>query len=372
MSYETLRLVWWALLGILLIGFAVTDGFDLGSAILSPFVAKSDIERRQILNTIGPVWEGNQVWFILGGGAIFAAWPTLYAVSFSGFYLAMFAILAALIFRPLSIVYRSKLPGAAWRKSWDTVFFVTGLVPTIMFGVAFGNLFLGVPFGFDPDMHMHSQITLLSLLRAFPLLVGLVSLAMIVLHGATWLLQKTDGLVAARARRIVPLAAIAFIALFGIGGVWLLTIDGYVIVSALPHDGASNPLLKSVVLQPRGWLLNAGSHPALWLAPVLAIGTALGAIALRPRPLLAFLSSGLCIASTIFTAGAALFPFLLPSSSEPNASLTVWDASSSKLTLELMLAVTAFFLPLILVYTGWVYRVMRGPVRTADITDHHY
>jgi cytochrome bd ubiquinol oxidase subunit II len=370
MSYELLRFIWWALLGTLLIGFAVTDGFDLGTAILSPFVAKTDVERRQVLNTIGPVWEGNQVWFILGGGAIFAAWPMLYAVSFSGFYLAMFAILAALIFRPVSIVYRSKLPGALWRRFWDGVFFVTGLVPALLFGVAFGNLFLGVPFGFDPDMHVHGQITLLSLLQPFALLAGLVSLAMLALHGATWLALKTDGIVASRARRLVPPLAIAFVALFGIGGVWLFTLHGYVIVSTLPHDGASNPMLKSVMLQPRGWMLNAGAHPALWLAPVIAIAAALGTLVLRP--LLAFLSSGLAIAATIFTAGAALFPFLLPSSSEPNASLTVWDASSSKLTLELMLAMAVLFLPLILAYTAWVYRVMRGPVRAADLTDHHY
>ena len=370
MSYETLRLIWWALLGVLLIGFAATDGFDLGSAILSPFVARTDIERRQVLNTIGPVWEGNQVWFILGGGAAFAAWPLLYAVSFSGFYLAMFAILAALIFRPLGIVYRSKLPGIAWRRFWDAVFFVTGLVPAIVFGVAFGNLFLGVPFGFDPDMHIHARITLLSLLQPFPLLVGLVSLAMIVLHGATWLAHKTDGIVAARARRVVPLAAIAFVALFGIAGVWVFTLNGYTITSALPHDGPSNPLLKSVVLQPRGWLINAGAHPALWLAPVIAIAAALATLVLRRLP--ALLSSGLAVAATIATAGLALFPFLLPSSSEPDASLTVWDASSSKLTLEIMLAVTIVFLPLILAYTAWVYRVMRGPVRAADLTDHHY
>src|SRR6195952_823841 len=148
MSYELLRLIWWALLGLLLIGFAVMDGFDLGSAILLPYVARSDIERRVVINSIGPVWEGNQVWFILGGGAIFAAWPALYAASFSGFYLAMFAVLAALIFRPLAIVYRSKLANPRWRSAWDWTLFVTGVIPSLVFGVAFGNLFLGVPFSF--------------------------------------------------------------------------------------------------------------------------------------------------------------------------------------------------------------------------------
>ena len=367
MSYELLRFIWWALLGILLIGFAVTDGFDLGSATLLPYVARSDTERRQVINTIGPVWEGNQVWFVLGGGAIFAAWPALYAASFSGFYLAMFAVLAALIFRPLSIVYRSKLADTRWRSGWDWTLFVTGLVPSLVFGVAFGNLFLGVPFGFDADLRSHSEITLLSLLRPFPLLAGLVSLSMLALHGGTWLSMKTDGAVRARARGAIPLFAATYIVLFVVAGIWLLVLDGYVITSPISHEGVSNPLLKSVMLQPRGWLLNAGLHPLLWLAPVLAIAAAFGAILLRDRPLAAFMTSALVCATTITTAGCALFPFLLPSSSEPNSSLTVWDASSSKLTLEIMLGAVVVFLPIILAYTAWVYRVMRGPVRADDI-----
>jgi cytochrome d ubiquinol oxidase subunit II len=371
MSYELLRLIWWALLGTLLIGFAVMDGFDLGSAILSPFVARTDIERRQVLNAIGPVWEGNQVWFILGGGAIFAAWPALYAASFSGFYLAMFAVLAALIFRPLAIVYRSKLANPRWRAWWDGVLFVTGLVPSIVFGVAFGNLFLGVPFSFDADLRFHSQITLPGLLRPFALLVGLTSFAMIALHGATWLSLKADGAAGQRARALIPFLAAAFIVLFIADGLWLRALDGFTVASGLAHDGPSNPLLKTVVQAGGGWFANYHADPLCWLAPILALAGALAATLLRTRPLIALLGSALTAAATIATAGLALFPFLLPSSSLPNASLTVWDASSSKLTLEIMLAVTAIFLPLIVLYTSWVYRVMRGPVRAQDIADDH-
>ncbi|MEJ0042075.1 MAG: cytochrome d ubiquinol oxidase subunit II [Rhizomicrobium sp.] len=371
MSYELLRLIWWALLGILLIGFAVTDGYDFGSAVLSPFVARSDIERRQVINTIGPFWEGNQVWFVLGGGAIFAAWPALYAASFSGFYLAMFAVLASLIFRPLAIVYRSKLANTRWRAWWDGVLFVTGLVPALIFGVAFGNLFLGVPFGFDAELRFHSQITLLSLLRPFPLLVGLVSLAMVTLHGATWLALKAEGPVGRRARSATPLIAASFAALFIVSGLWLLSFDGYVIVAPMAHDGASNPTLKHVMQTSAGWFANYFAHPLLWIAPILAVGGAALAALLARRPVLAFLSSGLAVAATVATAGIALFPFLLPSSSEPNAGLTVWDASSSKLTLAIMLGCVALFLPLVLAYSAWVYRVMRGPVRTEDIARDH-
>ncbi len=371
MSYEELRLIWWALLGLLLIGFAVMDGFDLGSAILSPFVARTDTERRQILNTIGPVWEGNQVWFILGGGAIFAAWPALYAASFSGFYLAMFAILAALIFRPLAIVYRSKIANRRWRAWWDGVLFVTGLVPTIIFGVAFGNLFLGVPFTFDADLRFHSEITLLGLLRPFALLVGLTSLAMIALHGATWLSLKADGPAGQRARTVIPFLAAAFVILFIADGLWLRALDGFSVASGLAHDGPSNPALKTVVQTGGGWFANYHANPLLWLAPVLALAGALTATLLRTRALTAFIGSALTCAATIATAGLALFPFLLPSSSQPNASLTVWDASSSKLTLMIMLAATAIFLPLIILYTSWVFRVMRGPVKAEDIANDH-
>src|SRR5579863_219007 len=152
MTYETLRIIWWVLLGVLLIGFAIMDGFDLGAAILHPFVTKADEERRMVVNALGPVWEGNQVWLILGGGAIFAAWPYLYAVAFSGFYLAMFIVLCSLILRPVGFKFRSKMPGKTWRLVWDWCLFIGGVVPPIIFGVAFGNAIQGVPFTFDDSM----------------------------------------------------------------------------------------------------------------------------------------------------------------------------------------------------------------------------
>jgi cytochrome d ubiquinol oxidase subunit II len=371
MSYELLRLIWWALLGILLIGFAVMDGFDLGSAVLLPFVARSDLERRVVVNTIGPVWEGNQVWFVLGGGAIFAAWPALYAASFSGFYLAMFAVLTALIFRPLAITYRSKLANPAWRAFWDWTLFATGVVPTLVFGVAFGNLFLGVPFSFDSDLRFHADFSLFSLLGPFALLCGLVSLSMLVLHGATWLSLRADGAVGERARRAIPVATMAFSVFFVLAGLWLTRIDGYQVTSTLAHDGASNPSLKTVVHGASTWFANYRSHPLLWLAPLLAVAGAASAWLMRSRRLVAFLTSGLACAAVIATAGLALFPFLLPSSSHPSDSLTVWDSSSSTLTLAIMLGAVVIFLPLVLAYTGWVYRVMRGPVKPDDVARDH-
>lgn len=367
MNYETLRLIWWALLGILLIGFAVMDGFDLGTAILLPFVARSDSERRVAINAVGPVWEGNQVWFILGGGAIFAAWPPLYAAAFSGFYLAMFLVLAALILRPVGFKFRSKVADPRWRGFWDWALFVGGAVPALVFGVAFGNLFVGVPFGFDADLRLHSTITLLSLLNPFALLAGLVSLSMIVLHGAAWLNHKTEGAVATRARAVMPYAAAAFALLFAAAGFWILQLKGARITSLIETGGPSNPLLKTVAIVPGAWLFNFFADPWFWLLPLVALAAAWSAVLLRRRPLGAFLVSALVPACTIATAGVALFPFLLPSSSEPGMSLTVWDASSSKLTLEIMLGAVIVFLPIVLAYTGWVYRVLRGPVRAETI-----
>ncbi|RYE97518.1 MAG: cytochrome d ubiquinol oxidase subunit II, partial [Oxalobacteraceae bacterium] len=214
LDYDTLRIIWWLLLGILLVGFAVTDGFDLGTGTLLPFVANTDLERRVVINAVGPVWEGNQVWLVLGGGAIFAAWPQLYAVSFSGFYLAMAAVLLALILRPVAFKYRSKRDSIAWRATWDWALFVGGFVPALIFGVAMGNVLQGVPFRLAPDQQIFYEGGFFALLNPFAVLCGLVSVAMLVMHGAAWLVLKTDGLVASRARAWGMRAAVATVVLY--------------------------------------------------------------------------------------------------------------------------------------------------------------
>ncbi len=369
-DYGTLRLLWWAVLGVLLIGFAVMDGFDLGTAILLPFVGRSDIERRVAINTIGPVWEGNQVWLILGAGAIFAAWPPLYAVAFSGFYLAMLLLLCALILRPVGFKFRSKLESRAWRTLWDAALFVGGLVPALVFGVAFGNVLQGVPFRFDDNLRLSYTGGLLDLFNPFALLCGLVSVAMITQHGANWLACKTEGAVRARARRAGVVAGVALLGLFLAGGVWAGLLDGYALGRFGGVDGPSNPLAKEVLRVPGGLLANYTVHPWMIAAPLLAVLGIVVALRLTrraQRPVLAFLGSGLAIAGVITTAGFSLFPFLLPSSLDPAASLTVWDASSSHTTLRIMTAATALLLPVVLAYTAWVYRVLRGPVTEADI-----
>jgi len=373
LDYESLRFVWWALLGILLIGFALTGGYDLGMGILLRFLAKNDSERRRVLATVEPTWEGNQVWLILGGGAAFAAWPMLYAASFSGFYVAMLVALAALILRPVSFTFRDRLPDAAWREVWDWGQFVGGFVPSLIFGVAFGNLLQGVPFHLDADLRPTYDGSFFGLLNPFALLAGLLSVAMLAMHGAAWIALKSESELAMRARRAATLAAWITVALFILAGLWVIMgLPGYSLAAPMAHDGPSNPLLKSVAMTPGAWLVNYRLYPATILAPALGIAGALLVLlfARAQRDLLRFLSSGLSVAGIIATAGLAMFPFLFPSSSDPKSSLTVWDASSSRASLLIMLLVTLIFLPIILFYTGWVIRILRGRV-SAVASDPH-
>ena len=373
-DYDILRVIWWLLLGVLLIGFALTDGFDMGVGALLPFVGRTDVERRVVINTVGPVWEGNQVWFILGGGAIFAAWPPLYAVSFSGFYLAMFVVLAALILRPVAFKYRSKRDSAVWRSGWDWALFAGGAVPALLFGVAVGNVLLGVPFHLNEmlmpryDGSFFSKF--IALLHPFALLAGVVSLAMLLMHGAAWLTLKAEGAVAERARRYGTVAGLVAMAGYALAGVWLaFGIDGFALVGEVVTDGPSNPLFSEVTRQ-ESWLAAYAERQWITIAPAMGfIGMALAVRGLRAgREVSTLLWSKLGITGVIASVGLTMFPFILPSTVDPNSSLTVWDASSSHQTLFIMLVCTVIFMPLILAYTAWVYKVLWGKVTEADVT----
>ncbi len=374
LDYGTLRVIWWLLLGVLLAGFAVMDGFDLGVGILLPAVARSDSQRRVVLNTVGPVWEGNQVWLILGGGAIFAAWPLIYAAAFSGFYLAMLLVLFALILRPVGFKYRSKMPSPAWRATWDWLLFVGGFVPALVFGVAVGNALEGVPFRFDETLRMTYAGSFFGLLNPFAVLSGLISLAMLTMHGAAYLCVKTEGDIATRARRLGGWAALAAAVLFGLAGLWIaFGIDGYRIAGPVAHDAASNPLGKSVAREVGAWLGNYRAYPWMVVAPILGgAGALLAGMLLRMRAAVAsFIASALSVIGIVATAGLSMFPFILPSSIDGPSSLTVWDASSSRATLVTMLIVTVLLLPVVLAYTGFVYRVMRGKVTSHQVELDH-
>ncbi|RFB03899.1 cytochrome d ubiquinol oxidase subunit II [Parvularcula marina] len=369
LDYATLKILWWGLVGALLIGFAVTDGYDLGAASLLPFVAKTDKERRLVINSVGPTWEGHQVWLITGGGALFAAWPFVYAVSFSGFYLAMFVVLAALILRPVGFKYRSKRQSAAWRSGWDWALFVGGFVPALIFGVALGNVLQGVPFNLDSTLRASYDGGLFGLLNPFALLCGLASVAMLVMHGAAYLVAKLErGPVLDRAAGFGTWAGIGVLIFYAAAGVWLMVSGmGYRIVSEIDPQAVANPLRKEVVVETGAWLANYGKYPWMILAPVLGFaGTVLAILGLRKKAGWTIVASGLAAAGIIASIGASMFPFILPSTVNPNASLTVWDSASSQTTLFIMLIVTVIFLPIILIYTSWVFKVLWGRLGTEE------
>ena len=369
---DTLRVIWWALLGILLIAFAVTDGYDFGTAALLRLLGRDSDERHVLLETVEPTWEGNQVWFVLGGGASFAAWPMLYAVSFSGMYLAIALVLLAFILRPVGFNFRSKIEHTRWQDLWDWVLVASGVTVPLLTGVAFGNLFLGLPFRFDDDLRMSWHGSFFELLHPFALLAGLVSLSMLLTHGAAWVAFKADRSIAARAARIARWTCLAWAVLYVGAGIWLAYgIPGYAIASEVVPGGPSNPLFKQVATG-SSWFAGYMRHPWFWAAPVAAFA---GALVLQwqvaTQRVSGFLGSSLMVIGTILSAGFALFPFLLPSSLDPRSSLTVWDASSSRSTLLLMLGATAVFLPLIVLYTSWVFKVMRGRVTLDHVRGTH-
>ena len=335
-DYEILKVIWWLFIGVLLVGFAVMDGHDMGVGSLLPFLGKDDNERRVMINSVAPHWDGNQVWLITGGGAMFAAWPMMYATAFSGFYWAMLVLLMALIFRP----------------------------------VAFGNLLQGVPFHIDETMRPIYTGSFFGLLNPFGLLCGVLSLVMIVAHGGNYLTLRTEGALQARARNVAFIAGIVSAVLFVIGGLWVWAgIDGYVAVAGLDPAGPANPLAKTVEIQAGAWFANFASVPVLWLVPALGVIGALGgAVMVRAnKPGFAFVLSAASLLGIILTPLLAMFPFVMPSSTMPNAGLTLWDCTSSQLTLEIMLFVTLIFLPLVLLYTGWAYKVMSGKLNSEYI-----
>ncbi len=371
-DYEILKLIWWVFVGVLLIGFAITDGMDMGVGNLLPFVGKTDDERRLMINTVGPHWDGNQVWLITAGGAIFAAWPAVYAAAFSGFYVAMLLVLFALFFRPVGFDYRSKLGDARWRNAWDWGLFVGGAVPSLVFGVAFGNLLLGVPFHLDELLRPYYTGSFFALLNPFALLAGVVSFSLLTMHGGIWIQMRTSGVLTERVKGWILWTGIASMLAFAAAGIWLvLGIDGLKIVSQPALDALPNPLAKTVEVMPGAWLANYAEYPLTMIFPALGfVGVMLTILMSRAdRPGWGFVTSSLAITGVIMTAGISLFPFIMPSSTDLGSSLTVWDAPSSHLTLTVMFWAVVIFLPIVIGYTIWNYRKMWGRLSIEEMQE---
>lgn len=373
-DYELLRIIWWGFLGLLLIGFAISGGYDLGVGILLPFVGKNDDERRVIINAIGSTWEGNQVWFVMSGGALFAAWPLAYAVFFSSMYFVLLLALFALFLRPMCFDYRSKLPSLKWRYNWDKAMFIGATIPSLVFGMALGNLLKGLPFYLENDLRIYYFGSFWSLINSFAMLSGLISLTLFVMHGAVYLQLKTVDKIYIRAKKIVLFSALIAMLLFAIAGYWVSFLDGFHITSEVFTDAPSNPLTKSVKRLPGLWFDNYGHFPDLWIIPATAFACGFITILLSTfnKPGIAFIFSSITITTVILTLGCSMFPFIIPSNISLNSSLTVWDSSSSLNTLNLMFWVTIIFLPLIVGYTSWVFRVLRGKITVEHIrkNDH--
>ncbi len=365
-DYATFKLIWLFLIGFLMIAFAITGGFDLGVGALLPFIGKNDKERRLIINSIGPTWEGNQVWFITAAAAIFAAWPFMYAAIFSSFYFALLIILLALILRPPGFDYRSKISSPGWRQFWDWSLCFSGFVPSVLFGVTFGNLFLGIPFEYDDTFHSYFKGSFLSLLSPFALLTGLLSLSLLLTHASFFLQLKTQHPIQDRAKQTAQIVGLLFLIIFCFTVYWTLyKLPGFQITFIPDINTSFSPLVKQVSMLEGGWIEKFQAYPlawAAWLAPITVILGIILALVFSSYNFaaIAMVFSSLAITSVIVTAGMILFPFILPSSIQPNHSLTIWDAASSHLTLSWMFWAVVIFLPIVLAYTTWVFRVMRG------------
>ncbi len=368
-DYEMLRIIWWGLLGFLLIGFGVLGGIDLGCGMLLPFVSKKNTEKRILINSIGPTWESNQVWFILGGGAIFAAWPFVYSVVFSTMYFALLMVLIALILRPVGFDYRNKIDNAKWRNAWDSAIFIGGFIPTLIFGIAIGNLIEGINFSFDEFMVIQNQVNFFELLSPFALLCGVLGLSIISTQGASFLMMKTDAKVFKRSRKVAMFMPLLTIVGFLIGGYLLKDMGGYHITKLVGTELDSNPMNKIVAYEEGAWLLNYIKFPWIKLAPSLAIISCVfvSIFSHRKKSKYTFIFSSVSIISIMSTVGLSMFPFIVPSSMDYNSSLTIWDSSSSYKALAVMLGMVVVFMPIVLFYVSFAYKVMFGKVTEDDI-----
>ena len=375
-DYATLKLCWFSLIGVLFTGFAITGGSDLGVCALLPFIGKNDLEKRIALNSIGPSWEGNQVWFITAVGAIFAAWPLVYAALFSSLYGLIFILLIPLILRPPGLDYRSKLQYPAWRKIWDCSLFLSGLLPLLLLGAIIANLFLGVPFYYDNTLLPHTQTFFFSsLLNPYTFLLSISGASLLLLQGTLFLQSKTTEILQNRAKKIAKMLSLAFLITFPIAWYWTLyLIPGFSIVSIPALNTAITPLAKTCIKAAGLWQTHYQTYPLGYFIPftvILMVGFAWLFSTLK-RPKLALCFNSFAIAASLATLSFTLFPFILPSSISPSHSLTLWDAAASHRTLLWMLAVSVLLVPIILSYTLWAFRVMRGPITTDSIAKQHH
>lgn len=373
-SLTTYQVIWWILIGFVLILYAWTSGFDLGIGVLLPFIARDNNERRVLINVIGPTWDGNQVWLIFGGGIIFAIYPPVYAMLFSGFYIAMLLVLWTLFLRPVGFEYRAKIHHVTWQTAWDWALFIGSAVPAIVMGVALGNLLLGVPMHFNSDYRGIYEGNFWQLLNPFSLLIGVISLVMLVTHGANLLALRTSEIIQQRCFVASRIFSSLFIFSFATAGLLVaFKLTGYQLIYS-PREPQAQ-LFDTIVHQvPKGLLLNYYHYPWTLAAPIVALAGAIInlVMAFKNKAGIAFMGSLLMVAGAILTFGFSMFPFIVPSITHPNQSLTVWNATTGKSSLVGLFWVAIIMLPLIIFYTQWVYRKMWRTITPENIKQQQH
>ena len=377
MLLSILQVISWLVVGLLIFLVAATVGSDFGIGILSKFVGKTDYEKRAVINVAAPTWDGSQVWFIAAGGALFTIWPQVYATSFSGLYIAILLVLWGLFLRPPAFEYRKKVDNQKWRTTWDWMLLLGSVIPMFVMGVAIGNLYLGFPIAYDDTarliygtitngQYQSMWVTLIDLLSPFALLFGVIALNMALMHGSLYAKLRTDGILRERFKKISNTTVISYLVLFILAGIWLTCIPGYQYASNsnLAHysDALTHPFSSAVITTKYSWYYNfCQAHIWMWFAPLLTIvgGVLILKFNKENKDWSAFLASLATILGSILTVGFALFPFLMVSiSGNHQFSLTIWNASSSQLSLTGFLIIAAILIPVVFAYTFFVYKKM--------------
>ncbi|PIZ04112.1 MAG: cytochrome d ubiquinol oxidase subunit II [Gammaproteobacteria bacterium CG_4_10_14_0_8_um_filter_38_16] len=369
-EYEFLKIAWWLIIGGVLMIYAATAGFDAGITMYMPFL-RSETDRRTVLNVSAPTWDGNLTWIVFAGGGLFVVWPSVYSLAFSGMYAALLCILFTTFLRPPGYEYRNKIDSATWRKTWDWALFISGLVPVFVFGVAMGNCFLGFPFHIDHNTYRQFWSgDFWDLLSPYALLSGAVSVLMVSMHGSTLLQRRTEGHLRKLAFKVHLITAILLLIGFTASGLLLMyNIIGYKLIS-IAADPTQHQLSNVVHSGIGYWIQTYDQYPWKYLAPVVAYAGIIESLwaAYYGWYTTAFWASCFAVGGIVGTAGATLFPFLMPSSTHPNESLMIWNASSSQYALNVMLYVGVVLLIIILGYKIFAYHTIWGkkPTLSAD------
>lgn len=359
-DYETLRLIAWLAIAILIIVFAIIDSHDMGVGILLPFLGDTDSERLTMISYISPQWNGSQVWLISSAAAIFAIWPAVYTIAFPGLYWAALLLLFALLLRPIAFGYRTKISTSQWRRCWDWTIFAGSAIPAILIGTAFGNLLLGIPFRLDSMMRATYEGNFFRLLHPFALLCGIVSLSLLVLQGSSVLAYRARGNLQISAIKAGRIAGLSLLLCLTITGIWVCSLKGIIIDTMPGYNGIMTALMKTAYTETGAWFNNYQQYPILWSVPALVYIMITLTLYLQSvsKTAWACFTSTIAIAATVMTAVIVLYPFVLPSSIDPAMSITLWDGSASYYSLVIVLLVAFIVIPAIVTYSARSYYVM--------------